>query len=105
MGSLERLLTALALVVLTLGPGPALGHPGPTPKEKMGAWSVTPLPQISEASGKLTGLQSAGTIPALSENMRRVSSFVLALSLALLGRFFVAARLYLQYRRLQLEGG
>ncbi|HEU4742004.1 MAG TPA: hypothetical protein VFS50_10460 [Meiothermus sp.] len=105
MFSLERLLTALALVVLTLGPGPALGHPGPTPKEKMGAWSVTPLPQIGEATGKLTGLQSAGAIPALTENARRVSSFVLALGLALLGQFFVTSRLYLQYRRLQLEGG
>lgn len=105
MSSLERLLTALALLVMTLGPGPGLGHPGPAPKEKMGAWSMTPLPQIGEATGKLTGLHSAGAIPALTENARRLSGFVLALGFALGGQFFVASRLYLQFRRLQLEGG
>ncbi|PZA08810.1 MULTISPECIES: hypothetical protein [unclassified Meiothermus] len=105
MRSLERLLTALALMLLTLGPGPALAHPGPTRKEKVGAWSVTPPPQLGEASGKLAGLQSAGAIPALSESARQAAALVLALAPAQSARGFFASRLYLHYCHLQLEGG
>lgn len=104
MPSLERLFTALALVVLTLGPGPTLGHPGPTTQERMGAWSVIPPPQIGEATVKLTSLHSAGALPAL-EGPRRAGDFGLVLEPARPGQFFVASGLYLRYHRLQLEGG
>jgi hypothetical protein len=104
--SAKTWLVLLTLISLLLGPGPSLNGQRPKSEEAEEAQSFTstPLAQISEASQKLTA-STPNVSLTFSSRPLALPVWILTLCTVFPAKPTKPQKLFLQYGKLQLDGG